>query len=392
MRSTKQRETSRINGAKSKGPTTPEGKDKSKFNGLKHGLRAKQVVLPGESEAEFKAEFKGFADDWSPAGHTEAVFVERAAVASWRLRRCVRAERDAILELAARAREDDRPAVADVDDLDARLDRAEAKLDRGFEEATAELRKSPEGIDRLLARWDDAHEAARDRHDDWTKDDHAAVMVLLGHSEYDDPGLAGPVGVAAARLRVANGGDVWEDEDLAFDDDGKRVRPEPAPPADLQDTEVEAERLRREIDRERQALRALRDDRAAADDEEDAEDEDDGEAVAVAFTGVPRELMLIHRYEMGIERQFRGTIKDLMALQKAKAATDKGREKKTELVVANTVMKSKAEPSADPSPARTAAPSEPEPVADSVTSGGPRRAPAAPPRRRRRRRAGRSRR
>ena len=91
MRS-KHREASRINGAKGKGPTTTEGKNKSKLNRLKHGLRASQVVLPGESEAEFKAELKGWADDWRPTGDTSAVLVERTAIASWRLRRSVRAE------------------------------------------------------------------------------------------------------------------------------------------------------------------------------------------------------------------------------------------------------------------------------------------------------------
>jgi hypothetical protein len=53
MATLKQFEANRRNAQKSTGPNTPEGKAAVSMNTLRHGLRARTVVLPGENREEF---------------------------------------------------------------------------------------------------------------------------------------------------------------------------------------------------------------------------------------------------------------------------------------------------------------------------------------------------
>ena len=48
-------EINRRNAQQSTGPRSATSKQKVKFNALKHGLRAKTLVLPGECEAGYRA-------------------------------------------------------------------------------------------------------------------------------------------------------------------------------------------------------------------------------------------------------------------------------------------------------------------------------------------------
>ena len=150
MRTEAQREASRANGAKSRGPKSPEGKAVTKFNGLKHGLRAEQVVLPGEDPAAFEAEKQAWFDDWRPATHTRAVLVERAAIASWKLRRAVGAE-----SAMRSQRADEAAREFDVERL-ARVDRAVARFDDDPAGALTLIESGAVGLDppapRLLLR------------------------------------------------------------------------------------------------------------------------------------------------------------------------------------------------------------------------------------------------
>ncbi len=86
-------EASRRNGAKSRGPKTPEGRSRSAQNALKHGMRAeKYLVLPDEDTAEFEALDAALVEELAPVGALQAVLARRVAVAAWRLTRADRIE------------------------------------------------------------------------------------------------------------------------------------------------------------------------------------------------------------------------------------------------------------------------------------------------------------
>jgi hypothetical protein len=99
MRTDKQIEASRINGAKSQGPKTPEGKAKSAQNGNRHNLAGGHIVLlSNESPDEFIAFCNGYLDAFAPANFVERDLVNQLIAASWRLAR-ISAMESAIIEV-----------------------------------------------------------------------------------------------------------------------------------------------------------------------------------------------------------------------------------------------------------------------------------------------------
>lgn len=92
MTSKKQIEANRRNGLKSEGPETARGKSISRFNALRHGLTAKEILLPGEDAESFLDLQHRLEIELDPVGALERELVNRLAALFWRLRRANRIE------------------------------------------------------------------------------------------------------------------------------------------------------------------------------------------------------------------------------------------------------------------------------------------------------------
>jgi hypothetical protein len=101
----------RANGAKSRGPKTPEGKAVSSMNALRHGLTAARPILPGESQESFEELLKDYMEEWEPEGPAEIDLVHRMVVSKWREQRAWTVETAALRSHMGAAQDD--PTVPD---------------------------------------------------------------------------------------------------------------------------------------------------------------------------------------------------------------------------------------------------------------------------------------
>ncbi len=93
----------------STGPRSVSAKSRVRFNAVKHGMRAKHVILPGESQAEFDERRRMWTINLNPLDEVNEFMVGRAVALSWKLDRLRKAE-DA-RRVAIRLADSDRLAV-----------------------------------------------------------------------------------------------------------------------------------------------------------------------------------------------------------------------------------------------------------------------------------------
>jgi hypothetical protein len=172
-------EASRANGRRSRGPTTPEGKERSRRNGCKEGLTGAGTVLPQAAAAEVERREAELARDFRPRNAVERELVRQMALGSWRSEvlgmRIV--QHDARMNAArfANWEQDERIAAVEIG----------RRLGDDPEAAVTQLRRTTSGCDWLIGRWrllGNGLSTTEDGGPDcsWTDADLALALNLLG--------------------------------------------------------------------------------------------------------------------------------------------------------------------------------------------------------------------
>ena len=159
MSSAAQITANQANSQFSTGPVTADGKRIASSNSIRHGLTAKQIVIPGEDPAEFEELRSSLHAEMKPVTAEEAALVEQIAQHTWRLQRARRLETASYhrfmpgLNASSRnfggktvvVRVDPEEALAEAFHNNAqafdRLRRHEATIERSYYKAINELRK-----------------------------------------------------------------------------------------------------------------------------------------------------------------------------------------------------------------------------------------------------------
>ena len=163
----------RRNAQLSTGPRTPEGKERSRANSLKHGL-CSATVVPEDLEA-----LQERTTEWffalKPQNDYQGWVVDKIATISLRIDRAERMER------RYRDRRSLKAELAWDDDARLEAERLGGKLAQRPAEIVEELRRTPCGCDWLISRWSMlAHAADVNANHTWTEDQAAMAFALLG--------------------------------------------------------------------------------------------------------------------------------------------------------------------------------------------------------------------
>jgi hypothetical protein len=77
----------RANAQHSTGPKTPEGKQRSSLNALRHALTGQIIVLPSDDLSAYQSHVQSFVTQCKPKGAIESQLVQTLADTAWRLNR-----------------------------------------------------------------------------------------------------------------------------------------------------------------------------------------------------------------------------------------------------------------------------------------------------------------
>src|SRR5260370_24501365 len=111
MATIKQIDANRRNALHSTGPRTPEGKAAVSLNPLRYGLRARSLILPNESPADFTELCEDVEAEWQPQSRTEQFYLQQMAISHWKLSRMEAVERDVCERSLPAAEQGVRPTI-----------------------------------------------------------------------------------------------------------------------------------------------------------------------------------------------------------------------------------------------------------------------------------------
>ena len=148
------------NAKRSTGPVTPEGKQASRANSLKHGLTGAGIVLPQAEAAEIGLRMIAYAEALKPTNDVETALAHHAALCAVRMERSAMIESIALTDRVSQAAADFVPpegvdagtadrmrrdacarAMADTSKEGVLMRKYEAAAERGFFRALKELRQ-----------------------------------------------------------------------------------------------------------------------------------------------------------------------------------------------------------------------------------------------------------
>jgi hypothetical protein len=166
---------SRLNGARSQGPLSPETRAISARNSFKHGLTGKGIVVPEGDQDEIDRRIEALEADMRPMTEAGSILIGQMAILS---HRAENASFQESADQAMRVRH-----AADVFD-EGRIDQAEtlfAALPDDPRNNLRKLRKSPEGVARLADAWHDLKaDLGIDPLPEWTAEHLEQAAHLIG--------------------------------------------------------------------------------------------------------------------------------------------------------------------------------------------------------------------
>ncbi len=137
----------RANSTLAKGPTSERGKSISRMNSLKHGLTGEGIVLLEGDQAEVESRVKALRDELQPQSALGSMLIRKIATLSVRSERAAERENAAIAERVRNA------VHAFDEERGVRVDALFGAMFDSPSGAVRNLRRMPEGVDRLIEAW-----------------------------------------------------------------------------------------------------------------------------------------------------------------------------------------------------------------------------------------------